>query len=109
VTRIGTDRYTHRFSNLTARFSLDQKLDMLRPWQCDEDTHAGSGATIKKPLRWDMINPHHIEADLAHQCQIGIDLFRSSEIISLYVRFERSVGNPFNKKFSVAFEKEFRN
>ena len=73
---------------------------MLRPWQGDKHTHAGSGATIEKPLRWDMINPHHVEADLAHQCQIGIDLFRSSEIISLCVRFERSVGNPFNKKFS---------
>src|SRR4030095_10517867 len=58
---------------------------------------------------WGVINPPHVEADLAHQCQIGIDLFRSSEIISLYVRFERSVGNPFNKKFSGAFEKEFCN
>ena len=53
--------------------------------------------------------PEQVEADLAHQCQIGIDLLRLSEIISLRVRFERSVGNPFNKKFSVAFEKEFRN
>src|SRR6266545_8267923 len=82
---------------------------MLRPRQCDEHTHAGSGATIKKPLRWDMINPHNVEAGLAHQRQIDVDLFRPSEIISLCIRFERSVGNPFDKKFLVSFEKEFRN
>jgi hypothetical protein len=55
-----------------------------------------------------MINPHDVQADLAHQRQIGVSLFRSSEIISLSVRLERSVGNPFKKKFPVALEKKFR-
>src|SRR5437016_11450081 len=96
------------FSNLTARFSLGQKLDMLRPWQCDEHTHAGTCATIEKPSRWNMVDPHHVEAGLAHQRQIGVNLLRSSEIISVCVRLERTIGDPFKKKFPIAFEKEFR-
>ena len=55
-----------------------------------------------------MINPHYVDADLAHQRQIGVDLFRLPEIISFCVRLERSVGNPFKKKLLVALEKEFR-
>ena len=62
VARISTHSCTHCFSNLTARFSLGQKLDMLRPWQCNEHTHAATCATIEKPSRWNMIDPHHVEA-----------------------------------------------
>src|SRR5919106_4410366 len=108
VTRIGIYCDANSLCDFMACSSLPQKLDMLRPWQCDERTHAGSGATIEKPSRGDMIDPHDVEAGLAHQRQVGFNLSLPSEIISVCVRLEWSVGNPLNEKFFVALEKEFR-
>src|SRR6266496_2540726 len=55
-----------------------------------------------------MINPHEVQACLAHQSKIDIDLIRRPKITSIRVRLEWSVGDAFNKKLPVAFEKEFR-
>jgi hypothetical protein len=55
-----------------------------------------------------VVNPHNVETDLAHKSKIGIDLLGSSKIILVSVGPERPVSNSFNKKLSVAFEKEFR-
>ena len=55
-----------------------------------------------------MINPHEVQACLAHQSKIDINLIRRPKITSIRVRLEWSVGDAFNKKLPVAFEKEFR-
>ena len=55
-----------------------------------------------------MINPHDVQADLAHQRQIGIHLFGPAEIISFRIRLERTVRDAFDEKLSVAFEEKFR-
>ena len=101
-------RNANGFGDTFARRSFPQKLDMVRPGKCHQDAHAGSGATIKKPARRRMINPDNVQADLAHERKVDIDLLRSSEIISFRVRLEWTVGDSFNKKLSVTFEKEFR-
>src|SRR5437868_2088315 len=81
---------------------------MLRPRQRNKHAHPLAGAAIEKPARRSVINPHEVQASLAHQCKIDIDLLSFSQIISVRVRLEWSVSDAFNKKFSVAFEKEFR-
>ena len=55
-----------------------------------------------------MINPHNVQADLTHEREIDIYLFRAPEMISLRVRLKRPVGHAFDKKLPLAFEKEFR-
>ena len=81
---------------------------MFRPWQRNKHVHPRAGTAIEKPARRSVINPDEVQATLAHQCKIDIDLLRFSQIISVRVRLKGSVSNAFNKKLLVSFEKKFR-
>jgi hypothetical protein len=59
----------------------------------------------RKPARRGVIYTQDVQADLTHQRQISIDLLRPSEIMSLRVRPEGPVGDPFNEKFAVALKR----
>jgi hypothetical protein len=59
---------------------------------------------IQKPARWRVINANNIQAHLAHQRQIDLDLLRAPEIIPFAIRFERTVRHAPNENF-VAVEK----
>src|SRR6516162_8752743 len=96
------------FSNLLARRPFTQELDMFFPRKRHQHSHPGSGTTIEKPARRRMVNPHYIQTGLAHESEIGINLLRSSEVISFCVRLERTVGNAFDKELFVSVKKEFR-
>jgi len=53
-----------------------------------------------------VINPHNVDADLAHHRKIDIHLRGPAEIMLLFVRLERPVGNAFDEKLVIADEKE---
>jgi hypothetical protein len=55
-----------------------------------------------------MVNPHNIQTGLTHENEIAINLLRPPKVISFCVGLKRTVGNAFNKKLFVSFEKEFR-
>src|ERR1051325_3856972 len=82
---------------------------MCCPGQRDQHSHSRSRATIEKPAWRHVINSDQVQSDLAHQRKIDIHLFWLAEIISVRVRFERTVGDAFDEKLAVAVEKEFRN
>src|SRR5260370_24862303 len=103
-----TDRNTKRFGNLLACFPVTQKFDVFRPWQRNKHAYPHTRAAIEKPARWSVINPHQVQATLAHQSKIDIDLLRSSQIISVRVRLKGSVSDAFDKKLLVPFENKFR-
>src|SRR5262250_1194646 len=81
---------------------------MLFPRKRHQHAHSGSSATIQKPARRHMVNPDNVQTGSAHERKIDIHLLRSSEIISLGIRLERPVGNPFDKKLFIPFKKELR-
>jgi hypothetical protein len=96
------------FGNLFPRGSFTQKLDVFFPRKRDQNAHAGRSTTIKKPAWRRMVNPHNIQTSLAHETEIDIDLLRPPKIVSVVVRFERTVSDTLNKELSVTLEKEFR-
>jgi len=55
-----------------------------------------------------VINPHNIQAGLSHEGEIDIHLLGRTEIVSFGVRLERTVGDAFDEKLFVTFQKEFR-
>src|SRR5437763_1686537 len=63
---------------------------------------------MEEPARRRMINPHNVQARLTHQRQIGIHPFRAADVVSLRIRFKRTVRDPFDEKLLLAFEKELR-
>ena len=81
---------------------------MFFPRQRHQNAHPRTSATIEEPTRRRMINPHNVHASLAHQRQIGIDLFRPADIISILIRFERAVRDTFDEKLAVPVEKKLR-
>src|SRR4029077_4477762 len=108
IADITLHRRPHHTANLVANFFLTQKLDVLFPRERDQDAHVGGDAFLKKPCRRCVINPKHVDTDLAHHSKIDIHLFRPSELIAIRIRFERAVGHALDEKLLIAFEKEFR-
>ncbi len=88
------------------RFCPGEKLDMLRPRERDEDAHAGFRATIEKPARRQMIDPCHVDPQLAHLREVTPRLLCGAKIIAGRVRLEWSVGGALDKKLAVALEEE---
>ena len=96
------------FGDLFTCGSFTEELDVFFPWERHQNAHPRGSATIEEPARRRMINPHNVQARLAHQRQIGIHLFRPADIISIRIRFERTVRDAFNEKLLVSVEKELR-
>jgi hypothetical protein len=55
-----------------------------------------------------MINADNVDAELAHQGEIPVELFGRPEIVAFGVRFEWAVGDAFNEELAVPFEEELR-
>ena len=77
---------------------------MFFPRERHQNAHPRGSATIEEPARRRMINPHNVHAGLAHQRQIGIQLFWPADIIPIRIRFERTVRDPFDEKLPVSVE-----
>src|SRR6266576_578641 len=105
---VGLDGSAHVFGDLFAGGSFTEKLDVFFPGKRHQNAHPRGSATIEEPARRRMINPHNVHASLAHQRQIGIQLFRPADIISIRVRFERTVRDPFAEKLPVSVEEKLR-
>src|SRR6266576_4918231 len=105
---VGFNGSAHVFGDLFTCGSFPEKLDVFFPRQRYQNTHPRGSATIEEPARRRMINPHNVHASLAHQRQIGIQLFPPADIISIRVRFERTVRDPFDEKLPVSVEEKLR-
>src|SRR5438270_5919034 len=101
------DRSGYGTSDFFALGFISQKFDMLCPRQCDEHAQTGVAASIEKPERRGMVNAHHIEPEIANIREISGSSFGWTEVIATRIRFERSISDAFDKKFSVVFEEEF--
>ena len=98
----------HHPCNFVAYFLLPQKFDVLFPRQRDQNSHSSRETFFQEPFRRRMINPQHVQTDLAHHPKIDIHLLRPTESVSFLVRFKRAVGRAFDEELAIAFEKEFR-
>src|SRR5204862_3712469 len=98
----------HIFGDLFTCGSFTEELDVFFPRKSHQNAHPRGSATIEEPARRRMINPHNVQARLTHQCQIGIHPFRPADIVSVRIRFKRTVRDPFYEKLLLAFEKELR-
>ena len=96
------------FGDLFTCGSFTEELDVFFPGKRHQNAHPRGSATIEEPARRRMINPHDVQTRIAHQRQIGIHLFRPADIISIRIRFERTVRDAFDEKLLVAFEKKLR-
>src|SRR5262245_13841961 len=109
MTGVRFDGSADIFRNLFTCGSFTEELDVFFPRERHQHAHPSGSATIEEPARRRMINPHNVHARLAHQRQIGIHLLWPADVISIRVRFERTVGNPFDEKLPIAVEKKLRN
>ena len=96
------------FGDLFTCGSFTEKLDVFFPGKRHQNAHPRGSATIEEPARRRMINPHNVHTRLAHQRQIGIQLFWPADIISIRIRFERTVRDPFDEKLLVSVEEKLR-
>src|SRR5436190_23882113 len=81
---------------------------MLFPRKCHQHAHPRLSASVEKPRRGWVINPHDIQAGLSHQGEIHIHLLGAAEMVPFGVRLEGTVRDAFDKKLFVPFYKKFR-
>ena len=108
VSDITRHRRPHHFRDLVANPSFAQELNVLFPRKSDQDAHTLRKTFFQKPSRRRMINPQHVDSDLAHHAKIDIDALWRSERVAFLVRLEWPIRRSLDEKFTIAFEKEFR-
>src|SRR6267154_6603230 len=105
---VGLNGSADIFGDLFTCGSFAEKLDVFFPRERHQNAHPRGSATIEEPARRRTKNPNNVHASLAHQRQIGINLFRPADIISILIRFERTVRDTFDEKLAVPVEKKLR-
>src|SRR4029077_678069 len=85
-----------------------EKRDVFFPRERHQNAHPLSSATIEKPARRQRIDSNNVKTSIAQKRQIGLYPFRPADVISIRIRFERTVRDAFDEKLPFAFEKELR-
>ncbi len=103
---VGRHRLAHGIDNLAPGFRPNEKLDVLRPRQGDQDPDAGFGAAVEKPARRQVVDARDIDPELAHLGEVAPGLLRIAEVIARGIRPERPVGGALDEKLAVALEEK---
>src|SRR5262245_32518634 len=96
------------FGDLLTRGSFTEKLDVFFPRERHQNPHAGVSAMIEEPARGRMINADNVQTCFAHQRQVGMHLFWPADIITIRIRFKRTVRDAFDEKLLFSVEEKLR-
>ncbi len=108
VTPMGINGGTHGGLDLFADRAVVEKLDVLGPGDRDQHEQPGLGQQVHEPARWDMVDAQQVDAQFAHEREVGADFLRRADEVPGRVGMERAVGNALEEKFVVAPEEKLR-
>ena len=79
---------------------------MLGPGDRDQHEQPGLGEQVHEPARRDVVDAQQVDAQFAHERQVGAGFFRRADEVSRRVGMERAVGDALEEEFAVAPEEE---
>ncbi len=107
VAPVRADGVAHGVFDLFADRAVVEKLDVLGPGDRDQHEQPGLGEQVHEPARRDVVNAQQVDAQFAHEREVGADLVRRADEVPGGVGMKRAVGDALEEKFVFAPEKEF--
>ena len=105
---VGGDGIAHGLDDLLADGAVVEEFDVLGPGDRNEHEQPGLGKQVHEPARRDVVDAQQVDAQFAHERQVGADGLRGADEIPGGVGVERAVGDALEEELVFAPEEKLR-
>ena len=102
------DGLAHGAHDLRADRAVVEELDVLGPRDRDQHEQPRLGEQVHEPARRHVVDAQEVDAEVAHEREVGAHACRRAEELARRIGMERPVGDALEEKFLVSAKEKLR-